>query len=143
MSYLCHRPSYAIQGCFLRAAAGRIEVWSIFERYNKQLGMFNQRLFVIPTYFLGMFSANLCDLRSSFYASSTDADNNPVAGEIVPKTLQFGTKGWCEGKPATMSFKEDRKFHFQWGDRSFVIDNLVKLIIFIRVRLHRKSLGKG
>ena len=155
MVYLTHRPTYALNGASLRSAYGRIEVWSNNSTLDRATGLFKQVIFVIPIFFLGMFAANVEELRVAFALSSEDnAKKNPVKDkELLTKNLQFGTYGFVQGsnnilllkmqirqrtfskgKPCKMAFGEDRKFHFSWGESSFVIESLTKLEILTRVR---------
>lgn len=95
MAYISHRPTYAVDGAFFRVAAGRIEVWEIFHfPEGEDLNFFNQRLFVIPVTFLGMFVANLKELKDAFY----DGTVKDEARDVTPKCKRFGQNGFVDGE---------------------------------------------
>ena len=160
MVYLSHSPTYAISNACLRAAYGRIEIWSTIESRNERNNdIFDKKLFVIPNFYLGMFAANMEIMQDSFRAS-IKSDNQP--GEVTPISLDFGSCGYIEGnfmkekkhfsprqflkenifegKASSMALGEDRMFRFTHGDEIFVIENLTKLHVFAKVcvKNHRK-----
>lgn len=106
MVYLSHRPTYALNGASLRSAYGRIEVWSNHSTLERANGLFKQVIFVIPIFFLGMFAANVEELRVAFALSSEDAAKKTPTKEkdLLTKNLQFGTYGFVQGNNMINAF---------------------------------------
>lgn len=97
MNFIGHRPSYAIDNACIRIAYGRIEIWSIQQKFdNRSLDLFHRRLFVIPLFFFPMLSDNLQRLRIAFFNFDEPEEDQSPALE-----LEFGIGGYINGKIQT------------------------------------------
>lgn len=92
MSYIGHRPIYAIDNACLRIAYGKVEIWSVFESYDRRIGVFKRRLFCIPLFFFPMLADNLQRLRLAFFNF-----DDPEEGQNASIELEFGISGYING----------------------------------------------
>lgn len=135
------RRLFAIPRSSLRAKVGSIEIWGNYSVNEEP----SEILFVIPSYFLGMFAANLCEIKSALKnsvqkkitedsAKTTDTEV-PKPPAIEPFELEFGHKGgWIDGKRCTMGVAADRTVRLKYGNNTTEIPMFSNVLILMRVR---------
>ena len=127
------RKLHSISRGSLRVKTGFIEIWSNKSDEETPVEM----IFVIPTFYLGMFAANLIHFQKKVKEASKNIDVSKPP-EITPEDLEFGDRAYLNGKHCTMSIRSDRVTCLKYGDITTEIAQSSKLIILMRViRIYR------
>ena len=107
---LSYRPSCAVstRDLCIVAKFSKLEIHSI-ELDMENDTIFKDQLFVIPNLYLREFANNLAELRKR---AEDDNRTKKKTEEGTPLALQFGTKGYIEGKLIKLVLGKKSKFNF-------------------------------
>lgn len=127
---------HSIPRACLRVKTGYIEIWSNTSGEQTPLEM----LFLIPAYFLGMFAANLIEFQNILKETYKDIATVSKPPEIKPVELEFGNKGYLNGKHCTMSLTKERVINLKYGDITTEITQASNMVILMRVRTDNNTI---